>query len=157
MQNGEFGGEITQFFFLRLDEHVARKKVVPGVFVDHANRQAETRIRTGKAILNEQFGALEICAHFLIEALKYVRADGAVYIAPIDICLGAFFFDDEAVQRGTTGMFTRQGNKCTAFGDFAFIATDRMFIKACGVKVPMNGAKVFKAMSFKAYTADNGS
>ena len=130
---------------------------MPCIFVDHANRQAETRIGTGKAILNEQFGALEICAHFLIQALKYFRADRAVYIAPIDICLGAFFFNDEAVKRGTAGMFASQGDKGTAFGDFTFVATDRMFIKACSVKVPVNGAKVFEAMSFKAYTADNGS
>ena len=38
VQNGEFRCEVAKFFFLRLNEHVARKKIVPCIFVDHANR-----------------------------------------------------------------------------------------------------------------------
>ena len=124
----ELGLEARQVGGRRHDEQVADKQVLPGKFLDEADRQTVFGIGARIQILNKQLLPLQMRDDVAPQHVKLRRIDRLVDLAPPYLRVARRLLDDELVVGRAAGMRAGAADERAVLGKDAFLATDGMFV-----------------------------
>ncbi len=111
---------------------------MPGVLIDHADRQTVLRVSAGVQILNVEFASSQELHNTLKKRVELFRLKGDVDVAPVHQFGGDRVFDREFVFWGASGELPRIGHQRAVVGKLAFAAPDGMLNQNPGVEIALD-------------------
>ena len=113
----------------RHDEQIADEQVLPGEFVDEADRQAVFGIGAGVEVLDEELLALQVRDDVAPQHVEVRGVDRLVDLAPPDLRFARRLLDHELVVRRAAGMRAGAADQRPLLREQAFLAPDGVLIE----------------------------
>ena len=144
VDDGEFRREVLKLVHHRLDEQVLDEQRMPGIFGDHAGRQAVILVGAAEQVLDEQLHALGVGQHVCVQGVELLGGHGLVGVPP-DLILGRCVTDDELVLGGAAGVGAGLDDEGAVGSELAFTALQRDLDQGRRAVVPMGCLDVGEA------------
>ena len=76
--------ELLQFFFLRTDEQIPDKQILPRLLIDDSEFPAMLRIRSREAVEQKYLPTVHVPDHFVFYGTEGLSVDRAVDLSPVN-------------------------------------------------------------------------
>jgi hypothetical protein len=128
-----------------VDEHI-----LGGQLVYDAEGFGIFGIGSCKTVENEYLTVLEIGDDLLVESVKALLGDGAVYLAPGYLVVNALAVNDKLVVGAAAGVFAGLYNESAGVGEGALATAKSVLSELCGCEIAIYSAGIYDAQLFKS-------
>ena len=148
--HGELRLEACQVRGRRHDEQVPDEQVLPGQFLDEADRQAVVGIGAGVEILDEQLLALQVRDDVAAQHVEVRGVDRLVDLAPPDLRFARRLLDHELVVRRAAGVRAGAADERPLLREDALLAPDGVLVERRRGQVEMDGLRGLHAVRLES-------
>jgi hypothetical protein len=137
--HGELRLELRKFGVGRDDEEVPDEQVLPGQFMNEADRQAVLLIGAGVQVLHEQFLRLEVIDDVAAQDVVVCGLNRLVDLTPPHVGIAARLLHDELVVGRAAGVSAGAADQRALNGQLPFLTTDGVLVQRRGRQIEMDG------------------